>query len=151
MTKNITLSIPEEVAEQMDSMPEVNWSSVARTSITQYIELRKNPDMSALMEKLQKQKGEEYIAGRKKAEEIVDKFGYRILDIVIKKYWKDIEGIEEMDMRGIETEPWVVDLTREDVLQKILVERNLIEKDASTEFLKGLRERIVEIERALPK
>ena len=151
MAKNITLSIPEDVANQMDSMPEVNWSSVARTSITQYIELRKNPDMSALMEKLQKQKGEEYVAGRKKAEEIADKFGYRVLDVVLKKYWKDIEGIEEMEMRGIELEPWQVEPTREDALQKILIERNLVEKDVSAEFVKGLRDRLVEIERALPE
>ncbi|HUX99577.1 MAG TPA: hypothetical protein VMV49_08495 [Candidatus Deferrimicrobium sp.] len=32
---NITLSIPEELKEEMNKFPEINWSEVARASIKQ--------------------------------------------------------------------------------------------------------------------
>jgi hypothetical protein len=149
VVKNITLSIPEDVASEMDSMPEVNWSSVARTSIVHYIEMRKNPDITGLIEKLRAQKSQEYMLGRKKAEEILDQQGYRILNVILRKYWKAIEGIEEMDTVGYEPEPWVVMPTREDELQKILAEMGLVEKDLSMDFLRGLKERILEIDNSL--
>lgn len=150
MTKNITLAIPDDIAIEMEAMPEVNWSSVARTSIIQYIEMRKNPDISALIEKLQTQKSQEYVLGRKKAEEILDKNGYRMLNVILRKYWKATESIEEMDITGYDPDPWIVVPTREDELQKILAGMNLIENDLSMEFLKGLRERLLEINSALP-
>jgi len=34
---NITLSIPENLKEEMEEFPEINWSEVARTSIKQKI------------------------------------------------------------------------------------------------------------------
>ena len=34
---NITLSIPEELKEEMNKFPEINWSEVARASIKQKI------------------------------------------------------------------------------------------------------------------
>ncbi len=129
----------------------MSWSNVAKTGIVQYLELRKNPDMTALIQKLQKQKGEEYMAGRKKAEEIADKFGYRVLDIVLKKYMKAVEDIGEMEMTGGPQAPWELMPTREDALQKIMTEKNLVDSDVSTEFMKGLRDRLIEIESALPK
>ena len=150
MTKNITLSIPDEIANQMDSMPEVNWSSVARTSITQYIEMRKNPDITALIEKLQAQKSQEFISGRRKVEEILDKNGYRMLDTIMRKYWKAIEGIVEMEETGYDPPPWESIPTREAELQKILVELNQIENNVSMEYLKGLKERLLEVYHALP-
>lgn len=134
----------------MEAMPEVNWSSVARTSIMQYIEMRKNPDISGLIEKLQTQKSQEYVLGRKKAEEILDKNGYRMLNVILRKYEKAIEDIEEMDITGYDPNPWVVVPTREDKLQEVLAEMKLIENDLSFEFLKGLKERLLEINHALP-
>ena len=32
---NITLSIPDELKEEMSKFPEINWSEIARTSIKQ--------------------------------------------------------------------------------------------------------------------
>ena len=34
---NITLSIPDELKEEMNEFPEINWSEVARSSIKQKI------------------------------------------------------------------------------------------------------------------
>jgi hypothetical protein len=151
MAKNITLAIPDDIAVEMEAMPEVNWSSVARTSITQYIEMRKNPDITALIEKLQAQKSQEFILGRRKTEEILDKNGYRMLDTIMRKYWKAIEGVLEMEDRDFEPAPWESVPTREEELQKILVELNQIENNVSIEYMKGLKERLFEIYTALPQ
>ena len=40
MVKNITLSVNDEIAEQMNEYPEVNWSEVARQAIITYISHR---------------------------------------------------------------------------------------------------------------
>ncbi len=37
MTKNITVGVSDELAEQMVLFPEVNWSAVTRDCIMQYI------------------------------------------------------------------------------------------------------------------
>jgi len=151
MTRNITLGLPDDVGNQMDAYPEVSWSNVAKTGIIQYLELRKNPDMTDLIQKLQKQKGEEYVAGRKKAEEIAEKFGYRVIDVVLQRYWKAVEMIGEMENTGGPQTPWELMPTVEDELQKILKEKKVIDEDASTEFIKGLRDRLIEIDAALPR
>ena len=152
MPRNITLSISDDVAVQMEAMPEVNWSSVARTSIVQYIELRKNPDLSALIEKLQRQKGEEYVKGRVKADEIADNLGYPEVDILTKKYWKEMEEVIEKDYTGYEPQPWdTAPTTPETIIQKLLIERKLVESDVSTEFARGFRERLIQIEEAIQK
>ncbi len=151
MTRNITLGLPDDVGNQMDAYPEVSWSNVAKTGIIQYLELRKNPDMSPLLDKLQKQKGEEYVEGRKKAEEIAEKSGYRMLDILMKKYWKACSSIDAMEMTGYTPDPWESIPTPEAEFQRLLIELKVIETDVSTEFAKGMRDRLVEIEKALPK
>ena len=40
MTKNITVGVSDELAEQMVLFPEVNWSAVTRDCIMQYIKNR---------------------------------------------------------------------------------------------------------------
>jgi len=150
MTKNITLSVSDDVASQMEAMPEVNWSSVARTCIMQYIEVRKNPDISSLLEKLQKQKGEEYVNGRRKADDIVNDLGYSRLNLLMKKYNKKMDEITEQEIRGPEA-PWERLSSSEDIIQTLLVESKLINDDVSDAFLRGLKERLLEIEKALSK
>ncbi|HVP17250.1 MAG TPA: hypothetical protein VMT42_07775 [candidate division Zixibacteria bacterium] len=149
MAKNITLALPDVLANQMEKMPEVNWSAVAKTCIQQYIELRKNPDMSSLLEKLVKQKGEEYVNGRKKADELANELGYKGLNVLLRKYWKKREPVEAEEATGGPAEPWVTLPSQEDTLQEVLSENNLVKTEASDEFLKGLRERLSEIEKAL--
>lgn len=52
---NITLSISEELKEKMDSFPEINWSSVARSAIDERVKdlviLKKFKSESNLTEK----------------------------------------------------------------------------------------------------
>ena len=150
MPKNITLSISDDVAIQMESMPEINWSAVAKNSIRQYIEVRKNPDISEMLEKLRKQQGEEYVNGRKRADEIAGTCGYRVLDSIVKKYIRKVQDQDEREFtRGIE--PWESVPTSEEIIQALLFDKKLIDDDVSTEYLKGLRDRLIEIENALTK
>lgn len=150
MPKNITLSLPDEMASEMEAMPEINWSAVAKTCIRQYIELRKHPDASSLLEKLQQQKGQEYVNGRKKADDIAKDLGYKGFNVLTRKYGKELAELNEREMRGPET-PWETLPTAEDILQTLLVEKKLIDNDASDAFLTGLKERLSEIEKALLK
>jgi len=150
MTKNITLSLSDDLATQMEAMPEVNWSSVARTCIIQYVEVRKNPDISSLLEKLQKQKGEEYVNGRKEADSIAGNLGYAELNLLMKKYRKKIDDVNEQEMTG-GPPPWETLPSPEDIITDLLTEKKLLANEASDAFLRGLRDRIEEIERALSK
>lgn len=150
MAKNITLSVPDEVANEMTSMPEINWSAVAKASIIQYIENRKHPDISKLLEKLSKQKSEEYVSGRKRADEIADKFGYSRIDIILRKYYTKLETIQEMSMTG-PSAPWESVPTPEEEMQKILLSTKTVDIEVSTEFLKGITDRLIEIDALLNK
>jgi len=149
MTKNITLSIPDRIGKEMEKMPEINWSAVARKCIEQYIERRKNPDVSSLLEKLQRQQGEEYVKGRRKAEEIADRLGYSELNLLMRKYQEEVDDTNVRAMQGPE-EPWDHLPSRNDIMQNLLVGKGII-KEASDEFLRGIRERLREIEDSMSK
>lgn len=41
VTKNLTISLPDELAKEMDKLPEVNWSELCRQCIHEYIQRRK--------------------------------------------------------------------------------------------------------------
>jgi hypothetical protein len=152
MPKNITLAISDDIANEMETMPEVNWSSVARTCITQYIELRKKPDIAPLLEKLQKQKGEEYVNGRKKADSIAEDLGYAGLNVLMKKYRKEDNETEEWRLMGQDpSRPWEVPPSPEDIMESLLIEKKLIDADANDAFIRGLTDRLFEIEKMLPR
>ena len=40
---NVTISVPDQLKAEMDTLSEVNWSEVCRNAISQYIAQRKNP------------------------------------------------------------------------------------------------------------
>jgi len=40
MTKNVTISVSDELAKKMNAMPEINWSEVCRQAISKYINKR---------------------------------------------------------------------------------------------------------------
>lgn len=149
MTKNITLSISDDISKDMEEMSEVNWSAVARKCIKQYIQIRKNPDISSLLEELQRQKGEDYAKGRRKVEEIAKTSGYSWLNMLFRKYQKEAEERDANAMRG-QVEPWDHLPSYNDIMETMLVDNGII-KQASDEFLKGFRERLLEIEDALTK
>ena len=133
----------------MDNMKEINWSSVARESIKKYIELRENPDMSPLLENLRRQKGQEYVKGRDKANSIVNFLGYRKFSLMMKKYEKKVDEIDELEMRGPPMDPWESLPTRNDILQKILNDNKLLDTDVSDAFLNGINDMFIQIRKRL--
>jgi hypothetical protein len=62
-----------------------------------------------------------------------------------------MEDLTEKEMTGYEPAPWETVATPETIIQRLLLDRKLIESEVSTEFAKGLRERLVEIEKAIEK
>jgi len=146
MPKNITLSIPDDVATDMEAMPEINWSAVAKSSIKTYIEARKRPDITPLLENLLRQKSEEYVNGRKKADEIAERSGYRLIDIILRKYYVETDKIQEMDNSG--APPWEIP-SSDQMLEKILLDLRVINSEVSGEYLKGIIERLGEINKVL--
>ena len=44
MTKNLTISIPDDLKAEMDKYHEVNWDEVARNAIKSYIKIRQAHD-----------------------------------------------------------------------------------------------------------
>lgn len=40
---NVTISVPDQMKAEMDTLSEVNWSEICRKAISQYIAQRKNP------------------------------------------------------------------------------------------------------------
>ena len=146
MPKNMTLSIPDDVYADMESMPEVNWSAVAKASIKTYIDVRKKPDIAPLLEELLRQKSEEYVNGRKKADDIAKKSGYRMIDIVLRKYCAITDDAEDKANSGCP--PWdIPDIYLE--FGKALIKLNVIDSEASGEYLKGIQERLEEINKVL--
>ena len=63
MTKNLTLSLPDELDKSMNKFPEVNWSAVARDAIETYVRLREKPDLGPLVERLIQSRGRKYVSG----------------------------------------------------------------------------------------
>lgn len=64
MPKNVTIYIPEEIAEKMEKYPEVNWSEVCRRAVTDYMTSRSLDDLGQIAEKLKAEGKEEYNKGQ---------------------------------------------------------------------------------------
>jgi hypothetical protein len=84
MPKNITLSIPDELASEMDKYKEVNWSAVARSAIEIYIKHRQKPELAPVLDRFSKEKDELYAAGWNKAHQLVAKLSYRELEVIFE-------------------------------------------------------------------
>jgi hypothetical protein len=64
MPKNVTIYIPEEIAEKMEKYQEVNWSEVCRRAVTDYMTTRSLDDLGQIAEKLKAEGKEEYNKGQ---------------------------------------------------------------------------------------
>jgi hypothetical protein len=100
MVKNVTVQVGDDLAAKMEKLLDVNWSQVVRSCIQQYCNIRLNPDIEALMQKMKEQKEEAYSEGYKtalewfKQEEVryedVDKV-FRELDRLIEDFDRQVE------------------------------------------------------------
>jgi len=64
MGKNVTIYLPDEVAQKMDKLPEVNWSEICRKAITDYIESRTQTDLTSVINRLKNESKSDYTKGQ---------------------------------------------------------------------------------------
>jgi hypothetical protein len=86
LPKNLTISLPDELADAMDKHQEVNWSAVARDSIENYVKMRERPDLAEVVQQLVKERGTEYGTGVNFARSMVKKKGNAWLDVLVRNY-----------------------------------------------------------------
>ena len=67
LPKNLTISISDELAKEMDTMPEINWSEVCRQAISKYIDEKKFKEKGELITGL-----EEYLKAKLSTPEAVE-------------------------------------------------------------------------------
>lgn len=147
MPKNVTVSIPDELANEMEHLPEVNWSQVARTAIKRYITIRRSPDMSELLEELEKQKDEEYVKGYSFADVVVKEMGYREFNILLQIYADRISE-ERKFFNPARMLPGNRSFSNEEIMIDLLREKKLV-AEASESFSSGLTTRLFEIRKTM--
>lgn len=74
-TANVTLAIPKEIKEKMDSFKEINWSEVMRQTLAEKVQ------RLTLLKKL-----DELTAGSKLTEEDIDKISAKIKEGIAKRH-----------------------------------------------------------------
>lgn len=63
MSRNITVTVPDELSEKMNTMTDVNWSGVTRDCIERYISARTNPSLGDAVSKIRTKKEADYQDG----------------------------------------------------------------------------------------
>ncbi len=145
MAKNLTISFPDELYEKMSKFNDVNWSAVARNAIEDYLERRTEPDLEPILEKLTKEKGDEYSKGVKKATEIYKKENYAKLDELFSEYYKRCENNDHaVEVQGESG------LSRDDILLEVLKSKRFLNVVAhfTGEFKRGLYESLMRFKKA---
>ena len=108
MAKNLTLSIPDDLSNEMEKLPEINWSQIARNAISEYITLRTKSALPAdLLDRLRKERGDEYVRGKQFAvERILPGTTYVNLDALLAATHNKAQAgaQQEADYVGVEIE-----------------------------------------------
>ena len=93
MPKNVTISLPDGLADAMAKLQEVNWSAVARDAIENYVKMREKPDLAEVVQQLVKQRGSDFARGVQTAQTLAKKKGNAWLDAIVREYddiwWKE--------------------------------------------------------------
>ncbi len=63
MGKNVTIYLPDETAQKMEKLSEVNWSEICRKAINDYIETRTLTDLSSIISRLRNERKTDYTRG----------------------------------------------------------------------------------------
>jgi predicted transcriptional regulator len=61
--KNVTIYLPDETAQKMEKLSEVNWSEICRKAINDYIETRTQTDLSSIITRLKNERKTDYTKG----------------------------------------------------------------------------------------
>lgn len=63
MGKNVTIYLPDETAQKMEKLSEVNWSEICRKAINDYIETRTQTDLSSIIMRLKAERKTDHTKG----------------------------------------------------------------------------------------
>jgi len=80
MSRNITVTVPDELSEKMNTMTDVNWSGVTRDCIERYIEARTNPPVADAIIKMVAKKSVDYKEGFNFVVDNIDKIEVATLE-----------------------------------------------------------------------
>jgi len=88
MPKNVTVQVNDKLAAKMKRLPDVNWSYVVRDCLEHYCNIRLNPNIEALAQKMKEEKEEAESGGYKIAWEWVKQgsVGYKDVDRIFREY-----------------------------------------------------------------
>ena len=116
MTKNMTLTIPDEIIEKMNKLTEVNWSAVARDAIEKYIEARKEPEIAPILERLTEEKNKQYAKGFSTATKIAKGLLYETFAVLFSFY----DGLvaDELAIKYPPTTSLITELSRTKTLSE---------------------------------
>jgi len=139
--KNLTVYIPQDIANEMDRFPEVNWSKIAQEAIQTYIRNRLDTSLPfEAIKRLKKEKGEEFANGKRYAiEEIIPNTSYDELDSFFRSINDEAERVRS-DWAQAEGVPKVL-FKLEPFYDKVAPEvtrRFFGLKNCTDEFIKGI-------------
>ena len=124
----------------MERFPEVNWSDIARRSITQYIEDRNRSTIPEdILSKLRREKGQENVRGREFAlKNLLPKSDYKELETTMTNISEKTRQFAELESQEQEVEIQFVDWGAARLKAGKQILRDRIPSGSSLEFLKGV-------------
>lgn len=147
MTKNITVGISDELSKRMDELKDVNWSSVTRECIEQYLRQRTAGNLEPIIAKVKQKRGEEFKNGYEFVLKNIDGLGLPKLEKIASQN-QDKEKYALRLYTFFQKEP----LPTRMLIKKLLAytedkygDVTDIEFIVSSEFLKGMQEAAKEI------
>lgn len=151
MPKNVTISLPDELADAMAKLQEVNWSAVARDAIENYVKMREKPDLAEVVRQLVKQRGSDYARGVQTAQTLAKRKGNAWLDVIVREYY-DIwwKKAEEASKEQPDAWPTADEVTFDDEYEGHLMHQAWKKHDSSAAdesdgFMTGFKKTIMEI------
>jgi len=127
MGKNVTVYLPDDVAEKMEEFKEVNWSEICRKAILDYLVARKsvNPVVATRIKSLEDQEwGGGYDFGLRLCEELVKSLSYDEIANLMSflkitdetDAWGDYEDVLLwLEIAGGYSRPWINNKQREEL------------------------------------
>jgi hypothetical protein len=157
MAKNVTIYLPDDVAERMAKFAEVNWSEICRKAVIDYLDTRSHVDLASILEKLKNERNEDYKQGKILLySKIASKLTWEIFQIWYPRFSKKIlTSMNELGEEGLTPERAELAAVNEMRywLRKFSKENNIdFPDDVSDAFCEGAIEAFLDIyKKARPK
>jgi hypothetical protein len=144
MTKTITVGVPDDLGKRMEKLNEVNWSAVTRDCIEQYVVGREKPELKDILEKLRKEKGDEYAKGVKAAKERAKSVSYAQLEPAWMSFVRRLGSEQEKAIKrgGANSDVDDIKLFEEEFRE---IGRFVSPVGNTSEYLQGYKDTIQEI------